>query len=114
MKKELIHSVLGTPYTLKLGDRKEINMPDDNMGECRIYSKQILVCTEIGDCTERELEVRIQEIVAHEIFHAYMNEAGVDLEPDTEEMLATFFMKNWRKMNNSILEVLDETGFLDK
>ena len=44
----------------------------------------------------------------------FINESGVDLEPDIEEQIACFYMKNWRKMNNSILEVLDETGFLDK
>lgn len=111
---KLIHNVLGTPYEVLLGDRKEINMSEDNMGECRVYSKKVLVCTEQGDCTEEELEVKVQEIVAHEFFHAYANEAGLDLDSDTEEMVATFFMKNWRKMNNSILAVLDETGFLDK
>lgn len=111
---KLIHNVLGTPYEVLLGDRKEICMSEDNMGECRVYSKKVLVCTEQGDCTEEELEVRVQEIIAHEFFHAYANEAGLDLDGDTEEMIATFFMKNWRKMNDSILTVLDETGFLDK
>lgn len=47
-------------------------------------------------------------------FHAFINESDVDLEPDIEEQIACFYMKNWRKMSNSILEVLDETGFLDK
>lgn len=111
---KLIHNVLGTPYEVLLGDREEINIDKENMGECRVYSKKVLVCTEKGDCTEEELEVRVQEILAHELFHAYANEAGLDLDSDTEEMVATFFMKNWRKMNNSILTVLDETGFLDK
>ena len=111
---ELKHSVLGTPYIVKLGARDEINLNEEFMGECRVYSKDILVCTDKGECTEEELERKVQEIVAHEIFHAYVNEAGLDLDHREEELLATFFMKNWRKMNNSILEVLDETGFLDK
>lgn len=110
---KLIHSVLGTKYEVLLGDREEIGISKDNMGECRNYSKKILVSTEQDDCTEEELMIRTQEIVAHEIFHAYANEAGLDLTPDTEEMVANFFMKTWRKMNNSILEVLDESGFLD-
>ena len=113
MKKILVHSVMDTPYTIILGDRVDIGMAEENMGECRVYSKQILVSTDMGDCTEEELRVKTQEILAHEIFHAYANEAGVDLDADTEEMVATFFMKTWRKMNNSILELLDEIGFLD-
>ena len=112
--KKLVHNVLDTPYEVLFGERTDTGMSEDNMGECKVYAKQILVCTEQGECTEKELEVKVQEIVAHEIFHAYVNEAGLDLDPDEEELVATFYMKNWRKMNNSILSVLDETGFLDK
>lgn len=111
--KKLIHSVLGTNYGVFFGDRSEIGIAEDNMGECRVYAKQILVCTEKGDCTEEELEVKVQEIVAHEFLHAYLNEAGVDIESGDEEKMCDFYMKNWRKLNNSILEVLDESGFLD-
>lgn len=111
--KSLVHNVLGTPYTVKIGDREELNMSVENMGECRIYAKEILVCSEgEEDCSEKELEVKVQEIVAHEIFHAYCNEAGVDLDPDDEERVANVFMKVWRKMNNSILDVLDVSGYL--
>ena len=77
------------------------------------YSKEILICTEKGDCTEEELKVKMQEVVAHELLHAYLNEAGVDLDSGGEEKLCDFYMKNWRKINNSILEILDESGFLD-
>lgn len=108
------NNVLGTPYEVLLGTKSQIGISEENMGECRSYSKKILVSTEQDDCTEEELMVRTQEIVAHEIFHAYANEAGLDLTPDTEEMVANFFMKTWRKMNNSILEICDESGFLDK
>lgn len=111
--KKLVHSVLGTKYEVLLGDRDEIGIAEENMGECRVYAKKILVCTEQGDCTEEELRVKVQEIVAHEFLHAYLNEAGVDLEDGNEEKLCDFYMKNWRKLNNSILEVLDKSGFLD-
>ena len=111
--KKLIHSVLGTYYEVMLGEKDQLDMSEENMGECRSYSKKILVSTSQDDCTEEELRVRTQEVVAHELFHAYANEAGLDLDPDTEEKVASFFMKTWKKMNNSILEVLDESGFLD-
>ena len=113
---KFIHSVLGTDYEVLLGDREEIGLSEENMGECRVYAKKILVCTEQGDCTEEELRVKVQEIVAHEFLHAYLNEAGVDIglsQCDNEEKMCDFYMKNWRKLNNSILEVLDESGFLD-
>lgn len=111
--KSLIHNVLGTSYEVLIGEREEIGIAEENMGECRVYAKKILVCTDQGDCTEEELRVKVQEIVAHEFLHAYLNEAGVDLTDGDEEKLCDFYMKNWRKLNDSILEVLDKSGFLD-
>lgn len=112
--KEILHSVLGTEYKVLLGDKADIGLDEDHLGVCRVYAKEILVATDVQDCNEKELEVRTQEVVAHEIFHAYLNEAGMELDDSVEERLADFYMKNWRKLNNSILEVLDESGFLDK
>lgn len=115
MKQTWIHSVLGTPYVFEFGDRESLELSPENIGECRVYAKKILVCTEKEDCvTEEELDLKVREILAHEIFHAYLNEAGIDLDDSVEEQLASFYMKNWRKMSDSILEVADETGFLDK
>lgn len=106
--------VLGTPYLVKLGKRDLIDIDEENMGECRTYAKEIRVCSVDDKCTEQELKVRTQEIVAHEFLHAYLNEAGIELDEGIEEKLCFFFMKNWRKINNSILKVLDEIGLLDK
>ena len=111
---EVVHSVLDTPYTIRLGKREMIGLSSENMGECRPYAKEILVCTTDEKCTEKELRVRTQEILAHEFLHAYLDEAGIELDEETEEKMCYFFMKNWRKMNNSIIEVLDDFGFLDK
>lgn len=111
--KKLIHNVLGTNYEVLLGTKSQIGIAEENMGECRVYAKKILVCTDQGDCTEEELRVKVQEIVAHEFLHAYLNEAGVDITDGDEEKMCDFYMKNWRKMNNSILEVLDKSDFLD-
>lgn len=111
--KSLIHNVLGTSYEVLIGERDEIGIAKENMGECRVYAKKILVCTDQGDCTEEELRVKVQEIVAHEFLHAYLNEAGVDITYGDEEKMCDFYMKNWRKLNNSILEVLDKSGLLD-
>ena len=109
----MIHSILGTDYEVLFGSREDIQLPEENMGECHIYAKKILVCTDRGEISEEELRVKVQEIVAHEFLHAYLNEAGVDIDNGDEERMCDFYMKNWRKLSNSILEVLDESGFLD-
>ena len=111
--KTLIHNVLGTPYKVMIGDKEDLNITEEYMGECRVYSKEILICVERGDCTDEELRVKTQEILAHEIFHAYMNESGFEVDEEVEERLASFFMKTWKKMSNSILDILDEINFLD-
>lgn len=108
--KELKIDVMGCPYKVLVGKADEIHIDKENMGECRTRGKKILVKTDKEDCKKRELEVRTQEILAHEIFHAYLNECGLELDSQVEEQLANFYMKNWRKMNNSVLECLDELG----
>lgn len=115
LNKVLVHNIMGTKYVVKFGTREEIGLSPENLGLCRIYEKEILVCTEMGDCkTEKEWRAQTSEILAHELFHAYVNESGIDLEvDDAEEVMAYFYMKNWRKMNNSILAILDEIGLLD-
>lgn len=104
-------NVLGSVYSVKFGDKEEISLCAEHDGECRVFSKEILVNTGKDNLTEEELVERTKEIFAHEIFHAFVNESGVSLDDDVEEVLAVFFMKVWRKMNNTIMEVLDEMGF---
>ena len=111
---KFVHSILSTPYVVKFGDKTALGMNEENMGLCKIYAKEILVSTEKDDCTEEELRVRTKEILAHEIFHAFVNEAGIDLDPCVEEQLASFYMKNWEKMSKSIhmlLGMLPESLF---
>ena len=111
--KRFVHNILGTVYEIFLGEREEISLDEHNAGECRIYAKQIKVCTAKEDCDEKELRVKVEEITAHEIFHAYVNEAGLDLDENVEELLASFFMKNWKKMYASILTVLEKADLTD-
>lgn len=108
-------SVLDTEYLVNIGERKEIGLSEENMGECRIYSKKINVLDSMDDCVlVSESEQRAREIIAHEIFHAFCNESGLAVDDDTEELFATWYMKVWRKMSNAILQVLDENGLLDE
>lgn len=104
-------NIMGTDYEIKFGSKKFLGMKEEDIGECKIFSKEILVCTEAQDCNAEELKVRTMEIIAHEVFHAYANEAGLDLEPDVEERVATFFMKNYVKMNDTIEELYQKWGF---
>ena len=112
--KEVNINVLGETYLVKIGERDELpRLKPENMGECRIYNKQIYIVNSTEpDCNSLEKNIRTREIVAHEIFHAFLNEAGINLDEDVEEFMACFFMKNWCKMNNSILEVLDDLGIV--
>ena len=110
----IIHNVLGTNYEVLVGEKAEIGLDEAHMGICKMYAKKILVHTGADDCDERELKQRTVEIIAHEIFHAYLCECGLDLDEEVEERLADFYMKNWKKMSKSILDLLEESGFLDK
>lgn len=103
--------VLGTTYHIQLGERNEIDLKEEFDGVCEIYKHNIKVLhSSEDDLTDLEKENRTQEVLAHELFHAYLNEAGIDLDDGVEEQLACFYMKNWRKLNNSILDVLDNLG----
>lgn len=108
-------NVLGTDYDVQVGKRKELKrLSESNMGECRIYDKELYCLhSKENGCSETERDVRTCEIVAHEMFHAFANEAGLDLDDDTEEKVAIFYMKVWRKMNNAILQVLDDNQLLE-
>lgn len=110
MKRNLDLDILGSKYLVFFGDREEVKIPKEFLGECHIYSKLISLVDSIDDepnMTEGDLENRTKEILAHEIFHAYINESGLDLDPEVEEQLANFYQKNWRKMSNSILDIFD-------
>jgi hypothetical protein len=113
----MIHTsveVLGTEYDVQVGKRKELPITKGNMGECRVYGKEIYcVHNREDNCSKQERDERTSEIVAHEMFHAFANEAGLDLDDDTEERVAIFYMKVWRKMNNAILQVLDDNQLLE-
>ena len=116
MVREFKEDILGTEYTIKVSDdRKEIGLSDENWGECHVYEKTILVCSKneegISDDANR---TQVAEILAHEVFHAYLNESGntYALEPEVEELMCAMFSKVWRKMFNTILDSLDSMGMV--
>lgn len=112
--KELHTNVLGTDYKVLVGKRKEIGIPKKLRGQCCNYLKQVMVEHSMRGCdTEEEKNVLTTEVVAHEMFHAFVNESGLDIPEDVEETLALWYEKNWRKLNNSIIGLLDELNLLD-
>lgn len=111
----ILHTpVLGKDYEVQLGEQKEINLPEDLSGQCAYYLNNIKVEHSMRGCdTETEKDRRTVDTVAHELFHAYIHESGVELSEEDEEKLAVWYGVMWRKMNNSILAVLDECGLVD-
>lgn len=106
--------ILGTPYLIMYGLRSEIDLDSNLAGCCRVFTKQILIATDMEDCeNQNALEVRIQETIAHEVLHAFLNESGVDIDEGDEEKVCCFYMKNWRKLHTTILDIIRQVG-LDK
>lgn len=112
---KILHTdVLGADYEVKVGKRKELGLPKSLQGQCAYHLHEIKVEHSHRDCpTDEESDRRTQGVVAHEIFHAFVKESGLDLDEAVEEKLAVWYEEQWRKMNNSILGVLDELGLVD-
>ena len=105
----IIAGMSGTGKTqLALSYAEMLDLDEENMGECRGYSKEIKVYTGVEEVTRAEFDQRTAEIISHEVLHAYLNEAGLDLGEEAEERMCDFYMKNWRKLSNTILDVLDD------
>lgn len=106
-------SVLGTDYEVCVGKREEIGLPKEFDGECRQFSHVVKVHHSFeGVEGMNERDQRTEETVAHEMFHAFVSESGLNIDENTEELLAQWYMKVWRKMNNCIMQVLDSCQIL--
>lgn len=99
-------SVLGVSYRVLIGDRKELGLSKDSLGEVDLYSKTIRV-----EHSYRMLKVeeplyrlrRTKEIIIHELFHAFVHESGLNLDEQLEESLAVWL----EKMLPNILPLVD-------
>lgn len=112
--KTLHTNVLGVEYEVQVGKRKEIDIPKTLRGQCCPYLHKIMVEHSMrGVNTKEERDRYTSAVVAHEVFHAFVKESGLDLPEDVEEKLAIWYEEHWRKMNNSITGLLDELGLLD-
>ena len=105
--KSTAKDILGTTYLVKFGSKEEIELPENLAGACKVYTKRILISTDKGDCeTNEEVKVSIEETLAHEVLHAFLNECGVILDEENEEKICDFYMKNWRKLHSCIETIL--------
>ena len=108
--KEFSVMILGDKYTVKYGSREALQLNFNTIGECRVYEKKLLICTDLEDCKEEELIERVKEVTAHEVLHAYFNSSGLELSsvaPEcVEEVLCSFYQKNHLKMEETISEII--------
>ena len=112
--KTLHTNILGADYEVNVGKRKEIGLPKHLRGQCAPFLHNISVEHSMRQMrTEEERDKFTANVVAHEVFHAFVKESGLELPEDLEERLATWYEEHWRKMNNSICNILDELNLLD-
>lgn len=109
--KTVCTDILGVDYEIEVGKRKELGLPKSLVGQCCPYLHKIKVLhsNELGD-TKEEIDCAIRGTVAHEIFHAFCKESGLDLDKNTEEKLALWYEEQWRKMSNCILDTLEKVN----
>lgn len=98
--------VLGTPYSVKFGTRKELDLNEEQVGMCTLFGKSIRICTETDGLDTGELDKRVLEVITYEVFHAALNEAGIQLGDSVEEQVAYFLSKNMFKMTDNINQCL--------
>lgn len=102
-------SVLGTKYKVYLTD---LNNPDisDCSGKCYVYKKEIairdpkyLVLQDVDDSEKQQI---FQEVLLHELVHAYNKESGVHYDDD--ENLVDWIAQTIPKIIKSYDEVLKQ------
>lgn len=103
--KECIVNILGTEYSIKVDDTLEKTNCD---GLCKEYGKSITVRS-VGvmlcddDSTETKKK-RYNEVLRHEIIHAFFSEAGLD-DYSSNEQLVNWIAIQFPKMLSTFQEL---------
>ena len=89
-------SVLGVKYKVFLGSEKDLQRHD---GFCQSYEKRLVVrCREDmlpEDATPEARYDRFQEVVTHELIHAFLHESGLEnLSGVDEEFIAVWVSRH--------------------
>ena len=98
-------NILGTEYSLKVDDSLEKTSCD---GVCKEYDKQIEIRSvdamlSDDDSTETKKK-RYNEVLRHEIIHAFFSESGLD-DYSSNEQLVTWLAIQFPKMQKAFEEV---------
>lgn len=113
--KSITIPILGTDYEVLVGKRKELGLPKSLQGQCYYLAHKIKAehSHRGEDVSDEERDERTTATIAHEVFHAFCHESGLDIDSDVEEKLACWYEVQWRKMNNCILDILEQFELLD-
>lgn len=106
MEKAKKINILGTEYSIGIDDALEKTNAD---GLCKEYDKQItirsvegMLCDEDSESTKKK---RYDEVLRHEIFHAFFSESGLDDYSHNEQLV------NWLAIQSpKIFNVFQEIG----
>jgi hypothetical protein len=98
-------NILGTEYSIEIDDTLEKTELD---GLCKEYNKQISVRS-VGsmlndnDSTDTK-KIRFEEVLRHEIIHAFFYEAGLEDYSDNEQLI-DWIAKQFPKLEKAFKEV---------
>jgi hypothetical protein len=96
--------ILGTEYAIIIdGDKDNPKMTGSGYIEC--FSKEIVLKDIVADNnTFKNLNMFKQQVLRHEIVHAFVQESGLDLDRDTEEQIASWIAVQMPKMMKAMQE----------
>lgn len=79
--------VLDTLYKVSVGTRSELNLWDDQLGNCNFYDKTIQVVTDLSEVVEPDVSYSgvVKEVILHELCHAFLYESGRVKDAEGEE-----------------------------
>lgn len=102
--KEMKVNILGTEYSVEIDDTLEKTNAD---GMCKVYDKVIsirsvdsMLCDEDSTDTKK---MRFNEVLRHEIVHAFFNEAGLQ-EYSADEQLVDWIAIQFPKIRKAFEE----------
>ena len=98
-------NILGTEYSIEVDDNLDKTQID---GLCKVYDKQITVrnvdsmlCDDDSTDTKKK---RYNEVLRHEIIHAFFNESGLD-DYSSNEQLVNWIAIQFPKLAQAFKEV---------
>lgn len=80
--------VLDQLYSVSVGNRSEIGLFDDRLGECNFYDKKIRIVGDLSEIVEPDVDFSgvLSEVIRHELSHAFLYESGRVSDAESEEM----------------------------